>query len=120
MIAAVFGGEFSDGLLNKATGLGDAALAEALEHLGRAQLVVPSGAVRGAHMFRHALIQDVAYQALLNRTRRQHHRRIGEILLADHREIGRAPSELQSLMRISYAVFCLTKKKKPTTYKYKH
>src|SRR3546814_4344343 len=31
-------------------------------------------------------------------------------------EIGRAPSELQSLMRISYAVFCL-KKKKNTTYK---
>src|SRR3546814_5270357 len=25
-------------------------------------------------------------------------------------------SELQSLMRISYAVFCLKKKKKPTTY----
>src|SRR3546814_2245189 len=30
---------------------------------------------------------------------------------ADGEEIGRAPSELQSLMRISYAVFCLTKKK---------
>src|SRR3546814_2616289 len=29
-------------------------------------------------------------------------------------EIGRAPSELQSLMRISYAVFCLKKKKKKT------
>src|SRR3546814_2152638 len=29
-------------------------------------------------------------------------------------EIGRAPSELQSLMRISYAVFCLKKKKKNT------
>src|SRR3546814_5470108 len=28
------------------------------------------------------------------------------------REIGRAHSELQSLMRISYAVFCLKKKKK--------
>src|SRR3546814_8211849 len=27
-------------------------------------------------------------------------------------KIGRAPSELQSLMRISYAVFCLKKKKK--------
>src|SRR3546814_19507785 len=26
-------------------------------------------------------------------------------------QIGRAPSELQSLMRISYAVFCLKKKK---------
>src|SRR3546814_8940183 len=31
-------------------------------------------------------------------------------------EIGRATSELQSLMRISYAVFCL-KKKKITTHK---
>src|SRR3546814_4789946 len=28
------------------------------------------------------------------------------------RKIGRAPSELQSLMRISYAVFCLKKKKR--------
>src|SRR3546814_6272068 len=30
-------------------------------------------------------------------------------------EIGRAHVELQSLMRISYAVFCLKKKKKTTT-----
>src|SRR3546814_8364879 len=30
-------------------------------------------------------------------------------------EIGRAPSELLSLMRISYAVFCLKKKEKNTT-----
>src|SRR3546814_9777010 len=38
-------------------------------------------------------------------------------------QIGRATSELQSLMRISYAVFCLKKKKKKkntpiTTYTY--
>src|SRR3546814_4094768 len=32
-------------------------------------------------------------------------------------EIGRAHSELQSLMRISYAVFCLKKKKTTTTIK---
>src|SRR3546814_13499730 len=60
MIASVIGRDFSDGLLNKATGLGDAALAEALEHLGRAPLVVPSGAARGAPLFRHAPIPDVA------------------------------------------------------------
>src|SRR3546814_1822556 len=35
----------------------------------------------------------------------------------DLRQIGRATSELQSLMRISYAVFCL--KKKNTTSKYR-
>src|SRR3546814_4403587 len=33
----------------------------------------------------------------------------------DPQEIGRAQSELQSLMRISYAVFCLKKKKKEYT-----
>src|SRR3546814_7388270 len=34
-------------------------------------------------------------------------------------EIGRAPSELQSLMRISYAVFCLKKKKTKEKKEYK-
>src|SRR3546814_2345466 len=32
-------------------------------------------------------------------------------LIRGYQEIGRAPSELQSLLRISYAVFCLKKKK---------
>src|SRR3546814_7367466 len=32
-----------------------------------------------------------------------------------HRQIGRHTSELQSLMRISYAVFCLKKKKRQRT-----
>lgn len=94
LIASVIGREFGDELLIKATGLDDAALAEALGHLGRAQLVVPSGAARGAYMFRHALIQDVAYQALLNRTRRQHHRRIGEMLIANHSEVVELQPEL--------------------------
>src|SRR3546814_9872786 len=35
---------------------------------------------------------------------------------AGRREIGRAHVELQSLMRISYAVFCLKKKKNTITY----
>jgi class 3 adenylate cyclase/tetratricopeptide (TPR) repeat protein len=94
LIASVIGREFGDGLLNKATRLDDAVLADALEHLGRAQLVVPSGVLRAAHVFRHALIQDVAYRALLSRTRRQHHRRIGEILLADHQEVTESQPEL--------------------------
>src|SRR3546814_5053528 len=37
---------------------------------------------------------------------------LGNIRDAVHIQIGRATSELQSLMRISYAVFCLKKKKK--------
>src|SRR3546814_9777229 len=37
--------------------------------------------------------------------------------IIDRGEIGRAHSELQSLMRISYAVFCLKKKTKKKTLK---
>src|SRR3546814_8974423 len=40
-----------------------------------------------------------------------------DALAAEHVQIGRATSELQSLMRISYAVFCLKKKKNLTQYK---
>src|SRR3546814_5674372 len=39
---------------------------------------------------------------------------LGGALLLLCLEIGRAPSELQSLMRTSYAVFCLKKKKSLT------
>src|SRR3546814_5400735 len=49
---------------------------------------------------------------------RSHWRRLGRgeawgasLCVADPLQIGRATSELQSLMRISYAVFCLKKKK---------
>src|SRR3546814_5283203 len=44
---------------------------------------------------------------------------VGEAQVADGEEIGRDTSELQSLMRISYAVFCL-KKKQTTQYKQQH
>src|SRR3546814_3978455 len=46
---------------------------------------------------------------------------LGSLGIVDHLEvpdkIGRAPSELQSLMRISYAVFCLKKKQKTNNNK---
>src|SRR3546814_8939609 len=41
-------------------------------------------------------------------------------MLADVMRSEEHTSELQSLMRISYAVFCLKKKKNKTTYKQKH
>src|SRR3546814_8186337 len=47
---------------------------------------------------------DVMQQAAAPRVDEPGQRRAGDI------EIGRAHSELQSLMRISYAVFCLKKK----------
>src|SRR3546814_8369802 len=58
--------------------------------------VVP-GLVPGTHWSQHVA---VPYQICTPSRRRL----IG-------REIGRTPSELQSLMRITYAVFCLKKQK---------
>src|SRR3546814_8167675 len=43
-------------------------------------------------------------------------RRLLERALHSHPQIGRATSELQSLMRISYAVFCLKKNKTDQLY----
>src|SRR3546814_4693115 len=52
--------------------------------------------------------------------RRQFHEQIVRMLAIDQRDAARRSeehtSELQSLMRISYAVFCLKKKKNNMTY----
>jgi class 3 adenylate cyclase/tetratricopeptide (TPR) repeat protein len=93
-VASVIGRDFDDQLLRKAAGLSPVALAEALAHLNGAQLIVKSGLAPAGHMFRHALIQDAAYQSLLTRTRRQYHRRIGEILVADQPEVVETQPEL--------------------------
>src|SRR3546814_7044469 len=60
----------------------------------------PNVATPGARLIYRDLIADVPHEAVLVYPGFCH-----EI------QIGRATSELQSLMRISYAVFCLKKKK---------
>ncbi|OYD83612.1 adenylate/guanylate cyclase domain-containing protein [Azospirillum brasilense] len=93
-VASVIGRDFDDQLLRKAAGLSQTALAEALAHLNGVQLIVRSSLVPEGHMFRHALIQDAAYQSMVTRTRRLHHRRIGEILITDCPEVAETQPEL--------------------------
>jgi predicted ATPase len=46
-----------------------------------AELVYQRGLLPQAHyLFKHALIQDTAYQSLLKSTRQQYHRQIGQVL----------------------------------------
>jgi class 3 adenylate cyclase/tetratricopeptide (TPR) repeat protein len=80
-IASVIGREFDRGLLSKIAGLDDRALDQALHQLMSTQLVVVGGVVRDALVFRHALIQDTAYQSLLGRRRRHHHEAIADVLI---------------------------------------
>ncbi|TIL65544.1 ATP-binding protein [Mesorhizobium sp.] len=80
-IASVIGREFDRGFLSKITGLDDRALDGALHQLMSTQLVVVGGVVRDALIFRHALIQDTAYQSLLTRRRRHYHEGIAKVLI---------------------------------------
>ena len=70
-----------------------------LQHeLGRlveAEIVFQRGVPPQAmYTFKHALIQDAAYQSLLRSTRQQYHQRIAQVLEAQFPEIAEARPEL--------------------------
>lgn len=78
---AVIGREFSFELLEEVAGVEDAELREGLERLVEDQLLFKSGELPNATFtFKHALIQDAAYQSVLRRTRTALHGRIAEAL----------------------------------------
>src|SRR5262245_46461890 len=79
--AAVLGREFGYPLLAATAGLDEAALRQELLRLVDAGIVFARGAPPAAtYTFKHALIQETAYQSLLKRTRQQLHTRIAQVL----------------------------------------
>ena len=75
-VASVIGNEFTWGLLSAVASMDDEKLEESLEKLADAELLLTQGiAPDASYRFRHALIQDAAYQSLL-RSRRQHYHRL--------------------------------------------
>jgi class 3 adenylate cyclase/tetratricopeptide (TPR) repeat protein len=94
-IAAVIGREFGSELLGAVAGKSREALASALERLVASHIALPTGAAtRGAYMFRHALIQDAAYQSLLLSRRRQHHAEIARALESGFPEVVEGQPDL--------------------------
>jgi predicted ATPase len=80
-IGAVIGRGFSYGLLRDVTGLEDAPLQAALERLAEADILLVQGLPpESDYRFKHALIQDAAYENLLKSRRQVLHRRVAEIL----------------------------------------
>ena len=54
---------------------------QALAQLVEAEIVYQRGVPpQATYMFKHALIQDAAYQSLLKSTRQQYHQRIAQVL----------------------------------------
>ena len=80
-IGAVIGRGFSYALLRDVAGMEDAALQTSLERLADADIVLVQGLPPAADCrFKHALIQDAAYEKLLKSRRQVLHRRVAEIL----------------------------------------
>ena len=81
-IGAVLGRDFTYTLLRAVGGVDDPTLQSALERLADADLLISEGASsQGNYRFKHALIQDAAYESLLKSSRQALHRRAAEILV---------------------------------------
>jgi class 3 adenylate cyclase len=80
-LGATLGRQFSYALLQAVSQLNDRTLHEELHRLVEAELLYQRGVPRQAtYTFKHALIQDAAYESLLKSTRQQYHQRIAQVL----------------------------------------
>ncbi len=82
-VAAVIGRDFRLDLLIEVSGLDPDVLTELTERLVESAIVVEEeGGLERSFYFRHILIQEVAYESLLRRTRRTLHGRVAQLLRA--------------------------------------
>ncbi len=111
-LASMLGREFGRDVLAAAwTGSADA-LASGIARLVQAEFIYPtSDKTRERYLFKHALIQDAAYESMLKSSRVAHHRRIAEVLesqftgvvaeapevVAHHYAAGRVPDRASQL-----------------------
>jgi class 3 adenylate cyclase/tetratricopeptide (TPR) repeat protein len=80
-IGAAIGREFSHALLRAVAPMNEAALDDALDRLVDSELVFRRGTARdGVYIFKHALVQDTAYDTLLRSRRQQLHEAIARTL----------------------------------------
>ncbi len=93
-LGATIGRAFSWNVMRALSPLDDAALADALSRAADADLLQERGTPDTTYVFKHALIQDAAYQSLLRSTRQQYHRRIADMLVERFPETAEIEPEL--------------------------
>lgn len=96
-LASVIGREFIYELIATVTDLDESELRRQLAELVTAELFYQRGVIPSAtFMFKHALIQETAYQSLLQKTRQEFHARIARALEKDFPELVRARPEMMA------------------------
>jgi predicted ATPase len=94
-LGATIGRTFAYDVVQAVAPLDAATLQEALVHLVEAEVVVQRGLPpQATYTFKHALIQDAAYQSLLKSTRQQYHQRIAQVLEAQFPETAATQPEV--------------------------
>src|SRR5262249_5654477 len=94
-LGAVIGRTFAYDLVQAMAPLDAATLQGALVQLVEAELVVQRGLPpQATYTFKHALIQDTAYQSLLRSTRQQYHQRLAQVLEGQFPETAELQPEL--------------------------
>jgi class 3 adenylate cyclase len=94
-IAAVIGREFSYELLQAVSPMSEEELQSALARLADAELIYARGIPpEASYQFKHALVLDTAYEALLKSRRRELHRRVAERLAEKFPEVADARPEI--------------------------
>ena len=81
-LGATIGRQFTYALLQAISPLDEGTLQQGLRQLVEAELLYQRGMPpQATYIFKHALIQDTAYQSLLRSTRQQYHQRIAQVLV---------------------------------------
>jgi class 3 adenylate cyclase/tetratricopeptide (TPR) repeat protein len=94
-LAACIGRDFSYGLLAEVSPLPGASLSDALRQLADAELVFARGSPPDAtYTFKHALVQEAAYESMLKSRRAEVHGRIAAALEGGFPELAKTQPEL--------------------------
>ncbi len=94
-LGATLGREFSYDLLQAVSPWDEGTLRHGLQQLVEAEFLYQQGLPpQATYTFKHALIQDAAYQSLLRSSRQQSHQRIAQVLVAQFPEMAATQPEL--------------------------
>src|SRR5262249_33483310 len=94
-LGAVLGRTFAYEVLQAVASLDEALLQHGLQQLVAAEFVYQRGLPpQATYLFKHAPIQDAAYQSLLRSTRQGYHQRIAQVLEAQFPEVTEGQPEL--------------------------
>ncbi len=95
LLAATLGREFSWEVLSAVADRDEPTLQRELAELVRAEILYPKGRPpRCSYIFKHALLEDALYNALVKERRQQFHRRIAEVLEAQFTHTAETQPEL--------------------------